>query len=150
MKKYLPCLLLAAMLLPAATFADDDMMEDAERELMMTNIQLEQQRAELDFNFEQQMRELEVEKARLEIDHAGRQLRGHGRGKPEGAICIILLGAFLSRILAPIWIYKDMRQRDAGSVILVLFGVLGGLFGLLVYALVRLGDIKANGKTTRK
>ena len=152
MKKCLPYLLLAAVLFPVATFAEEAEMdiEAAERQLEMTNIQLEQKRAESEFDFEQQMRELELGKMRLEIEHAQRQFRGHGRHKPEGAMCIVLLIALLTRILSPIWIYRDMRQRGAVSVLLVLFGILGGLFGLLVYAVVRLGDIKPATRTTRK
>ena len=154
MKKCLPYLLLAAVLFPAATFAEEEEMdiEAAERQLDMTNIQLEQERAESEFDFEQQMRELELGKMRLEIEHTQRQFRGHGRHKPEGegVICIVMLIALLTRILSPIWIYRDMRQRDAVSVLLVLFGILGGLFGLLVYAVVRLGDIKPATRTTRK
>jgi len=151
MKKYMICLLLAAVLLPAAAFAEEGEMgiEDAEHQLEMFNIGLEQKRMELDYKFEEEMRTLEIEKARLEIEHAHRKLRGPGRHEPEGAMCIILLVAILNRILAPIWIYKDMRRRDASSVILVLLGILGGLAGLLTYAVVRLGDIKTTARTRK-
>ena len=148
MKQYMPYLLLAAIIFPAALFAEEEemMIEDAERQLEMTNIQLEQKRAELDFKFQERMRELELEKMDLEVEHGRRQLIGHGRGQPEGICAIILLAAILTRILTPIWIYKDMRQRDASSVVLVLLGILGGLFGLLTYAVVRLGDVKTTTK----
>ena len=72
------------------------------------------------------------------------------RHKPEGLLSLILLVAVLNRILAPIWIYRDMRQRDAISVILVLLGILGGLAGLLTYALIRLGDVKTAAPRARR
>lgn len=148
MKKYMLCLLLVGFIVPTPAFAEEGEMgiEDAEHQLKMFNIGLEQKRMELDYKFEEEMRTLEIEKARLEIEHAERQLRGHGRPRPEGICAIILLMAILNRILAPIWIYKDMRRRDASSVILVLFGILGGLAGLLTYAVVRLGDIKTTAR----
>jgi len=151
MKKYMLYLLLAAILCPLPVFAEEGEMEieGAEHQLEMLNIQLEQQRAQLDFKFEQEMRQFELEKAHLEIEHAQRQLRGPGRPRPEGICAIILLVAILNRILAPIWIYKDMRRRDASSVILVLFGILGGLAGLLTYAVVRVGDIKTTARARK-
>jgi hypothetical protein len=162
MKKCLLYLLLAAVLFPVATFAEEEeeegmTIEDAERQLEMTNIRLDQKRAELEFDFEQKKRELKLQEAQLKlqeahlkIDRAEAQFKGHGRHKPEGVIFIVMLIGLLTRILAPIWIYKDMRKRDSVSVMLVLFGILGGLFGLLVYAVVRLGDVKTATRTTRK
>lgn len=151
MKKYMLCLLLAGIIAPVAVFAEEGEMgiEDAEHQLEMLNIRLDQERAQLDFKFEQEMRQLELEKAHLEIERAHRQLRGHVRPRPEGICAIILLVAVLNRILAPIWIYKDMRRRDASSVILVLFGILGGLAGLLTYAILRLGDIKTTARARK-
>jgi len=151
MKKYMLYLLLTAILCPVSVLAEEGEMgiEDAEHQLEMFNIGLEQKRMELDYKFEEEMRTLEIEKARLEIEHAHRQLRGHGRHEPEGAMCILLLIAILNRILAPIWIYRDMRRRDASSVIMVLFGILGGLAGLLTYAVVRLGDIKTTARARK-
>jgi len=52
-----------------------------------------------------------------------------------------LIGCAVVHILAAIWVYKDMRERSAGSGIWIAIALLAGLFGALVYALVRLGDI---------
>jgi len=142
MKKHMLCLLVAGFITQAPLFAEEAKIgiQDAEDQLEMFNIQLEQKKAETDFEFGRQMRELQLEKARLEIEHARREPGRHLGPKPEGMCAIILLIAVLNRILAPIWIYRDMRQRNAGSVILVLLGILGGLAGLLTYAVIRLGD----------
>ena len=152
MKKYMFCLLLAAIMSHAALFADEAEMdiENAEHQLEMTNIQLEQKRAEMGFQLEQEMRKIELEKARLEIELAHRKLGRHPRPKPEGICAIILLVAILNRILVPVWIYKDMRRRENSSVILVLLGILGGLAGLFAYALVRIGDVKTNNARARR
>jgi hypothetical protein len=39
-----------------------------------------------------------------------------------------------------VWVYKDIRARECGSGIWVAVALLAGLFGALVYAVVRLGD----------
>ncbi|MBN2270353.1 MAG: hypothetical protein JXN61_07060 [Sedimentisphaerales bacterium] len=151
MKKHMLCLLVAGIIAPTILFADEAerAIQDAENQLEMSNIQLEQRKAETEFEFGRQMRQLELEKARLEIENAHRRLGRHPGPKPERICAIILLVAILNRILAPIWIYRDMRQRNAGSVILVLLGVLGGLAGLLTYAVVRLGDVNTSARTRR-
>ena len=151
MKKHMLCLLLAGFIAPAPVFAEETKtgIQDAEHQLVMFGIQLKQKRAESDFQFDQQMRELGLEKARLEIEHAHRKLGRHPGPKPERICAIILLIAVLNRILAPIWIYRDMRQRNAGSVILVLLGILGGLAGLLTYAVIRLGDVNTSAGTRK-
>jgi hypothetical protein len=151
MKKHMLCLLVAGIIAPTLLFADEGEMgiEDAEHQLEMLNIQLDQERAQLDFKFEQEMRQIELEKARLEIENAHRRLGHHPGPKLERICAIILLVAILNRILSPIWIYRDMRRRNAGSVILVLLGILGGLAGLLTYAVIRLGDVNTNARTRR-
>ncbi len=151
MKKYMLCLLVAGFIAPAPLFAEEAKIgiQDAEDQLEMFGIQLKQKKAESDFKFDQQMRELQLEKARLEVEHLHRE-RGRRPGpRPEGICGIILLIAVLNRILAPIWIYRDMRQRNAGSVILVLLGILGGLAGLLTYAVIRLGDANTSASARK-
>jgi hypothetical protein len=151
MKKHVLCLLVAGFIWPTLVFAEEGLMviEDAEHQLEMFNIQLDQKKAETDFEFGRQMREIELEKARLEIENAHRRLGHHPGPKPEGICAIILLIAVLNRILAPIWIHRDMQQRNAGSVILVLLGILGGLAGLLTYAVIRLGDVNTSAGTRK-
>jgi hypothetical protein len=82
---------------------------------------------------ERQMGELELEAARAELEKA--------RSGPEGgplALLLVLCGVV--RILVATWIYQDIRQRNAGSGLWIVLGLLGGLFAGLVYAVVRLGD----------
>jgi hypothetical protein len=144
-------LLVAGISAPTLLFANEAevAIQNAEDQLEMFNIQLEQKKAETEFDFGRQMRQLELEKARLEIENAHRRLGRHPGPKPERICAIILLIAVLNRILAPIWIYRDMRRRNAGSVILVLLGILGGLAGLLTYAVIRLGDVNTSARTRR-
>jgi len=48
----------------------------------------------------------------------------------------------LIHILMAVWVYQDIRKRNTSSGIWVIVALLTGLFGTLVYAVVRLGDIK--------
>jgi len=53
---------------------------------------------------------------------------------PLLAICCIV------HVLVAVWVYQDLRRRNAGSGIWIVIALLAGLFGALVYAVVRLGD----------
>ena len=46
-------------------------------------------------------------------------------------------------LLLTVWVYQDMRQRDASNGLWLAIVVLTGLLGTAVYALVRIGDIYA-------
>jgi hypothetical protein len=54
-----------------------------------------------------------------------------------------VLGCALIHILLAIWVYHDIRQRNMGSSIWIVIALLTGLFGTLVYAVVRIGDKQA-------
>jgi len=111
-----------------------------ELELKKQHMLLQQEEAEMDFN--QKMRELELEEHRMALERQQRPQKHpdcfarHRKGRmfPLLAICCIV------HILVGVWIYQDIRRRNAGSGIWIVLGVLTGLFGALVYAVVRLGD----------
>jgi len=96
---------------------------------------------EANLNFERQMQELELQARRTQIE---RQQRGpyHHRRKCGGAAGLIGLIMLIVRILAVIWVSKDLQQRKTGSGLWIPIVLLGGLFGLLVYAVIRLGDMQ--------
>ena len=52
----------------------------------------------------------------------------------------LLAVCFVVHILVGVWVYQDIRRRNAGSGIWIALGLLTGLLGALVYAVVRLGD----------
>jgi len=53
-----------------------------------------------------------------------------------------MLMCILIHILSAIWVYLDIRARNAGSGIWIVIALIVGLFGVLVYAVIRLGDMK--------
>lgn len=101
---------------------------------------LQQHEAEMDFN--QKMREIELQKLRHDLKNkqqrrkhpAGAGHNSHGEMFPLLAICCIV------HILVAVWVYQDIRRRNAGSGIWIVIALLTGLLGALVYAVVRLGD----------
>jgi len=109
-------------------------------ELKKQHMALRQREAEMDFN--QKMREIELEKHRADLDQQRMPLKhpayaGHcSHGKMFGLLVI----ACIVHILVAVWVYQDIRRRNAGSGIWIVIALLTGLLGVLVYAVVRLGD----------
>lgn len=109
-------------------------------ELKKEHMALQQHEAEMDFN--QKMREIELQKLRHDLKNkqqrrkhpAGAGHNSHGEMFPLLAICCIV------HILVAVWVYQDIRRRNAGSGIWIVIALLTGLLGALVYAVVRLGD----------
>ena len=90
-------------------------------------------------DFEREMHELELEERRAQIQ---RPQRGpyHHKKKHGGFVCLIVLIGIIVRILATIWLCGDLSRRKTGSRLWIPIVILGGLFALLVYAVIRLGD----------
>jgi Flp pilus assembly protein TadB len=149
MKTYLLFAVLAGTLLAAISFAQESFEEDEgtpeeamEREIHMRNMELELQQREAEMGFEQQMREIELQKHRHNLKNKQQHKKhpggaghcGHGKMFPLLAIICIV------HLLVAIWIYQDIRRRNAGSGLWIVIALLTGLLGALVYAVVRLGD----------
>jgi hypothetical protein len=109
-------------------------------ELKKQHMALQQHEAEMDFN--QKMREIELQKLRMNLKNQHQPQKhppccAHCRGAkmfPLLAICCIV------HILVAVWVYQDIRRRNAGSGLWIVIALLTGLLGALVYAVVRLGD----------
>ncbi len=99
---------------------------------------IEAQDVQLDF--ERQMHELELEERRAQI---GWPQRGpyHHKKDHGGVMCLIVLIMIIVRILATIWVCGDLQRRRTGSGLWIPIVLLAGLFGLLVYAVTRIGDM---------
>ena len=52
------------------------------------------------------------------------------------AMCVVV------HILVSVWVIQDIRTRGTGSGIWIVIALIAGLLGTLVYAVVRLGDVK--------
>jgi hypothetical protein len=107
-------------------------------ELKKQHMALQEHEAEMDFN--QKMRELELKKQHMALDRKQHPRKGpaclsHGC-KALLAICLVV------HILVAVWVYQDIRRRNSGSGIWIVVALLTGLLGALVYAVVRIGDIR--------
>jgi hypothetical protein len=119
-------------------------------EIQQKRLNLEQRQSEVNFNNE--MRKVELEKKRMELEHQRQMLKAQepkaGPGKEvwrgrDGKImhCLgLVFLCFVVNVLLAIWVYQDIRKRNAGSGIWIAITLLTGFFGALVYAVVRLGD----------
>ena len=112
--------------------------EEMEHDLEMRHAQLELQEREAEADIRQEMRKLKLGKRRMELGHK-RKAKKHHDDK-GGAVLIVVL--VIVHILMAIWVYQDIRKRNAGSGIWIVVALLTGLFGALVYAIVRLGNSK--------
>ena len=145
MRQVMQVFLVIAVFLPAVAFAqaDEEALAFEGRKLEFAHAgrlkELDLQAHEAKLDFERQMHELELEARRTEIQ---RQQRGpyHRRKKCGGAAGLIGLIMIIIRVLVTIWVSRDLQQRKTGSGLWIPIVLLGGLFGLLVYAVIRLGD----------
>lgn len=109
--------------------------------------ELKEQREE----FERERREFEFDRERQELEHqrgrmqqrpwpAHKQIHKKGGHKP---ICgLLMVICLVVHILVAVWVFQDTRTRGTGSGIWIVIALLAGLMGALVYAVVRLGDVK--------
>ena len=129
MNRCILIMVLATMFAPAAVFSQElEGQENPEYQM-----ELEQRNAEMDF--QQSMRELELEERRIELD---RLRRGHEHRSHKKHPFLLLV--IIVHILVAVWVYQDIRKRNAGSGIWIVIALLAGLVGVLVYAVVRIGD----------
>ena len=108
---------------------------DAEQRMRFRHQQMELEEKEAEAGFRHRMRELELEEREIEIEH-----QRHGEGHKCGVVLMVI--CFVIHILLAIWIYKDIEKRKSGSGIWIVIALLAGLLGALVYAIVRLGDVR--------
>ncbi len=148
MKTYLLFAVLAGTLLAAMSFAQEPFEEGPgpaeamEREIHMRNMQLELQQREAEMDFNQKMREIELQKHRMDLKNQ-QQRRKHPAAAghcSHGKMFPLLVIFCIVHILVAVWIYQDIRKRDVGSRLGIVIDVVTGLLGVLVYAVVRLGD----------
>ena len=115
----------------AQAVAPEAEIEAMETKIELRKLQLDIEAAEAELDFQRQMHELELEQRRAKMGH-----RSHKPGKG-----IFLLLWLVVHALATVWVYKDLHERKTGSGLWIPIVLIGGLLGLLVYAVVRLSDI---------
>lgn len=144
MKRYVLSIVLMTMFVSTAAFSQEHGPEDIEHKMNLRNMQLELEKREAEFGFQERMRELEVEERRIQLERQRRAQEhpGHRKHHRKPGKLLFILGCFLVHILVAVWVYKDIRERNSGSGIWIVIALLTGLFGVLAYAIVRLGDIR--------
>ncbi len=150
MKGYILISVLLAMFCSTAVFSQETYeesrppQEDMEREMHLRNMQLELQQHEAELDFQQEMKKLELEKRRIALERKRRAQKhpAHFRHCGKGKLLPIAIVCFVVHILLTVWVYKDIRQRNSGSGIWIVIVLLTGLFGVLPYAIVRLGETR--------
>ncbi len=132
MRQWAWVLVLAALLGATAVCqeAPPEAGPEYQMEMRMRELKLQEHEAKLEF--QRRMEELELRAREQQLDRENK--------REGGGLAVLLLGCLIVRILVAVWIYQDMRQRNAGSGMWIILGLLGGLLAALVYAIVRLGD----------
>ena len=141
MKQFMLVAVLLGMLVSVSAVLGQEeaaVEEEMEHDLEMRHAQLELQEREAEADFRQKMRKLKLEKRRMELGHK-RKAKKHHDDKGGAVLVVVLL---IVHILMAVWVYQDIRKRNAGSGIWIVVALLTGLFGALVYAIVRLGNSK--------
>ena len=162
MKWYLLIPLLTALLITPPALCEeheerevDIDLENAEHHMHMRRMEMELEQEQAEMRFQNEMREMELHERKMDLENAkmdrefkmhaakmkfekGEKDRPHFKSKedmhPLLAICLIV------NILTAVWVYQDIRKRNAGSGIWIVIALLTGLLGTLVYAIVRLGE----------
>lgn len=153
MKRFVFGIALIALFASPAVFSEEfeemEMaLENAEQQMQLRNMQLEMQQHEAEVQFKQRMRELELERAELQIERERSEIGSHHAGHRKGGKCLFLFGCAIVHILSAIWVSIDIRARNCGSGIWVVIALLAGLFGVIAYGIIRLGDKNTAKKKT--
>lgn len=152
MKTYLLLGLLAIVMLPKTVFAEEAELTPHEQ-MEIRNFQLNIEEREMEMDFQRQMKQLELKKRTLGMEDWAQKKKGHAgykrhhekaafkrhHGKCGRAIFAIIV---IVNILLAVWVFQDIRKKSDSSGIWIVIALLTGLLGVLVYAVVRLGDIR--------
>lgn len=102
---------------------------------MQMAMELEAHKAKLDH--EREMRQLDIEARRAEID---RQRNPHGHH--DGGCGAIVLLIIITHIVLTVWVFRDMREQKIGRALWVPIVLLTGVMGAILYAIVRVADTR--------
>lgn len=143
MNKHLLSIVLITVVLPTICFGREaELEEDIEQQVHMQAMELELEQREAESDFQRKMQEFELEQRSMEIEHLRAEIEHSGLHPNLRKPCMrpLLLICFVVHIILAVWVYNDIRQRNAGSGIWIVVALLTGLLGTLVYAVVRIGD----------
>ena len=136
-RNVLMSILLVSMFVCPAVISQELEPEDMEIRMEMRERDMELQQREAKMDMEREMQNLELEQRRQELERA---TKVDDDDDEEGVLGFLLLVCAIVHILVAVWVYMDIRQLNSGSGIWIVIALLTGLPGVLVYAIVRLGD----------
>lgn len=141
MKRYMfVSVLLLSMVVVPAVFSQEPPPDERQLQLRQQEMDLQQRQAKMDM--EREMQKLDIEQRRMKMEH----VRAEDKEREgKGALGVLVLICAIVNILVAIWVYMDIRQLNRGSGIWIVIALLTGLFGGLVYAIVRIGDARQKG-----
>jgi Flp pilus assembly protein TadB len=136
--------LVSVLAVTAAFCQEPEQLEAREQEMQLRGMELKLAEHESELEMKRQMGQLELEKQKMDLERARKLPRPPQVCGPcqKGCMVPFLIVCFVIHILVAVWIYQDIRARNCGSGIWIVVGLLAGLLGALVYAVVRLGDNK--------
>lgn len=130
---------------PAVAIAEVDrpLTDRPQPEQMMQRIrnaqnELQEQRQQLD----RERQELERQRDQIQPQRHWPARKQMHKGGHKPLCGLLLVMCLVVHILVAVWVFQDIRMRGAGSGIWIVIALIAGLLGALVYAVVRLGDVK--------
>ncbi len=126
-----------AMAAPRVVAQEDDQKMPSIEDMERFERALELEALKSDLAFKQEMGKLELEQRRVEIENQRRGRRGH-KGHGGGLLLVIVI----TNILLTVWVFRDMHEQKIGRALWVPIVLLTGVFGALIYAIVRLADTR--------
>jgi hypothetical protein len=112
----------------------------AAEEMERHKMDMERKGREADFEHEQKLRGLEIERRKVEIDRMRSEL---DRSVEKGGGGVLLLLILLTHIILTVWVFRDMHEQKIGRALWVPIVLLTGVFGSILYAIVRHADVQA-------
>jgi hypothetical protein len=124
----------------------------AGRDLEMQRKQLELNQVRANFDYQNEMREIELAQKRLELERQSQAIKAPGQqpqymsgkkwqGHHKMKHCMgFMFFCFIVNLLLAIWVYQDIRKRNAGSGVWIVITFMIGFFGALLYVISRIGD----------
>jgi hypothetical protein len=114
--------------------AQEGVPSPEEMERLERGMELEARKIEL--GLKQEMAKLELEARRAEIE---RHRHGKADGGNGGAFILLVI---ITNILLTVWVFKDMHEQKIGRALWVPIVLLAGVFGAILYAIVRVADTR--------
>jgi len=130
---------------------EEELAKKTQSPMRLRNRQLAVEERESELEFERQMRQLELMERKADIkgdeeDYGHKKFEDYHRLNGRAACGIFMGLTLVLHVLLAIWVYQDIRKRNAGSGLWIVIAIISGFFGVLLYAIVRLGDIRLQGQ----